>query len=220
MPTRSEHRHKPARTGAGRSPRVRARRQPAPHEAGEAERTCVVTREVAAPEHLLRICVGPDGLAWPDWRARAGGRGAWLRPRRDVLELAEAKPAILRRALDAPELGTAGLLERARATNFKVVLDLLSLCSRAGALAGGAEQVEEALRGGEALGMVLAEDASEQSVARARACAPQLPAWQVPLTKEELGRRIGKGPRAVLALRPASPSRSLVAELRRMADLR
>jgi predicted RNA-binding protein YlxR (DUF448 family) len=183
-------------------------------------RTCVVTREEHGPDALVRLCVGPDGRVEVDYRGKLGGRGAWVLPRREVVAQAEAKPAILRRALDAPEASVEGLLERVRAANLRAMLELLSLAARAGAIAGGAEQVEGAALAGALTALVVATDASERSVAHATAAAPSLPVLNVPLDRDALGQRVGKGPRAVLGLRPSAVTRALLRELRTMEGLR
>lgn len=180
-------------------------------------RTCAVTREEHSPDDLVRVLAGPDGVVEVDYRAKLGGRGAWLLPRRDVIETAEAKPAILRRALHAEGARTEGLLERVRAANLRAVLDSLSLASRAGCIASGGEQVDSTVRAGDAIALVVATDASPKSVPEAR---PNLPILTAPLDREALGQRIGKGPRAVLALRGSSVTRTLVRELHRMQELR
>ena len=183
-------------------------------------RTCVVTRTAAPAEALVRVVLGPDGQVEVDYRARLGGRGAWLLPTRAVFEQAEARPAQVARALEAEgPCRTAGLLERVRAANERAVVEYLSLCARAGALASGAEQVTAAVRGGELLGLIVASDASETSVAAALGSSG-LPAWRVPWDRETLGRRIGKGPRAVVGVRASGAARALLDQLRRMQDLR
>ncbi len=181
----------------------------------------MVTRESGPPSAFVRVLLGPDGRVEVDYHAKLGGRGAWLAPRRDVIATAEAKPGMLARALQVEGgCDTAGLLDRVRAANERAVGEMLSLSARAGALASGAEQVAAGVRGGGLLGLVVASDASPQSLDAARGSAADLPVWTVPWDKESLGLRIGKGPRAIVGLRPAAPTRALAEQLRRMHDLR
>lgn len=183
-------------------------------------RTCVVTRTPHDPDALVRVCVGPDGAACVDVRGKGAGRGAWLQATRDVLERAEARPELLRRALEVEQLAVAGLLDAAREGVFRHVLDLLSLSARAGALASGGEQVTEALRGEDVVGVILAVDASERTRADVVAAARGRPCFEVALDRVALGQRIGKGPRAAVVLRGSSVTRALARELRKMAALR
>ncbi|MEN9785686.1 MAG: hypothetical protein RLZZ299_950 [Pseudomonadota bacterium] len=183
-------------------------------------RTCVVTRTPHTPEELVRICVGPDGSACVDVRGKGPGRGAWLLATRDVLERAEARPELLRRALDVDHLAVAGLLDTARDGVMRHVLDLLSLSARAGALASGGEQVTEALRGDDVVGVILAADASARTRADVLAASRGRPCFDLTLDRVALGQRIGKGPRAAVVLRGSSITRALARELRKMAALR
>ena len=54
------------------------------------ERRCILTGERAAPEHLVRLAISPEGIVMPDVRAKAPGRGAWLGVSRAELEQAIA----------------------------------------------------------------------------------------------------------------------------------
>lgn len=184
------------------------------------ERTCIVTREAHSPEDLVRLVLGPDGRVEVDWFARAGGRGAWVLPRAALLTQLESRPGQLLRALDVERADVNGLLERARAASLRAVLDLLSLAARSGCLLGGAEALQKSLGSGDFLGIVFAADASERSVDAARAAAPGLPVWTLPIDRDALGKRIGKGARAAVALRPGAASRNLVRELRKSQGLR
>ncbi|MDP2309267.1 MAG: DUF448 domain-containing protein [Pseudomonadota bacterium] len=182
-------------------------------------RTCVVTRESGPPEALVRVVLGPDGTVEVDYRARLGGRGAWLLPRRDVIATAEAKPGLLARMLHVETCNTTGLLERVRAANERTVGELLSLSARSGALASGGDQATSAVRAGDALGLVVASDAAQTSIDAVRGDR-DLTIWTLPWDREALGHRIGKGPRAIVALRAAVVTRALAEQLRRMQDLR
>lgn len=181
-------------------------------------RTCILSRERADPDALVRLFVGPDGAAHVDWHGRWKGRGAWLTCTRAAFDELRKKPAVLQRALDAGPVDAAGLLEEARAANRAAIADLLALCARAGALVSGAD----ALAGTaptSLMALVLAADAAEASVQAATARFDALPTFRLPLDREALGHRIGKGPRAVVGVRGASPSRALLRELRRAHDL-
>jgi hypothetical protein len=157
---------------------------------------------------MVRIVVGPDAEAAVDYRGKLRGHGA----------CAEATPRLLRHALEAPELRVEGLLSRVRAANLAAVLDLLSLSARAGALVSGADAIAR-LGPGAGIAWVSASDASLATLADLPADVRALPAFELEFTREALGLRIGKGPRAAVVLRPAAPTRALLAELRRMGQL-
>ena len=86
-------------------------------------------------------------------------------------------------------------------SNSEKAAAMLGLAQRAGRIAGGALAAEKAIRGGKAYLVILAEDASANTIKK----FSNMAAWnKVPLqsclTREELGRRIGKEERSVLAV--------------------
>lgn len=42
------------------------------------DRTCIVTREAAEPDELIRFVVGPDNSIVPDLKRKLPGRGCWV----------------------------------------------------------------------------------------------------------------------------------------------
>jgi len=182
-------------------------------------RTCVVSRREAGPDELVRLVLGPDGEVFVDYRSKLGGRGAWVTARRKELEILQKKPRILGRALKG-QANPGNLLERVRAANFQALDYGLSLAARSGAVAGGKERVRAALSHGEALMLLLAEDASERLKTDLRGRARETPVLEVPMDRDTLGAKVGKGPRAALVIKRGKVGAYLVRELRRMDDLR
>ena len=186
-------------------------------------RTCIVTREALPPEALLRIVALPDGTVVVDRAGKLPGRGAWLKPERASFEAIQKKPGLLGRALKLDGLGpaaVAGLLDEARQATWAHALDLLSLSARSGCLSSGADQAHAAVSSGSALALLVADDASPQSVSAALGRHTDVPVFRLPLDRETLGYRIGKGPRAALAIRTGGPTRALLDQLRRLEALR
>ncbi|MEH3035707.1 MAG: DUF448 domain-containing protein [Sphingomonas adhaesiva] len=128
-------------------------------------RSCILTRERAAPAALVRLALAPDGRVLPDVRAKAPGRGAWIGVARAELETAIAKGRLrgqLARTLrdtdiiipdDLPALIAAALERNA--------LDRLGLESRTGTLLTGADRIETAARSGKLHALYHAADARE-----------------------------------------------------------
>ena len=174
----------------------------------------MITRERADADALVRVFAGPDGVAHVDWHGRWRGRGAWLTCSEEIFRAAMAKPGALQRALEVSALEVAGLLDEARAASDKAAFDMLALAARAGAAVSGADALErtapESL-----IAILVASDASESSVQLLERHFPEVPRFQIPADRETLGHRVGKGPRAAVGVRPAAPSRALLAELRR-----
>ena len=55
------------------------------------ERKCILSGDHAARDALVRLALSPDGEIFPDVRAKAPGRGAWIGVDRQTLEVALAK---------------------------------------------------------------------------------------------------------------------------------
>ncbi len=179
---------------------------------------CVVTRERHRTADLVHLVALEDQSVAVDRSGKLEGRGAWVRADKETLLALEKRGSPLARALKT-DIRTEGLLDRVRASNLAYILDLLSLASRAGRLASGSDQAETAAKAGEIVAFIVASDASAKSVEAATATRG-LPVYALPLDREALGLRIGKGPRAVVGLRPGGPTSPLVEQLRRMALLR
>lgn len=60
------------------------------------ERTCVACRAKVPKRDLVRIVRGPDGTVTVDWRGKAPGRGAYIGPSRECLQLALQRQALER----------------------------------------------------------------------------------------------------------------------------
>lgn len=128
-------------------------------------RTCILSRDHAPRERLVRLALAPDGRVLPDVRARAPGRGAWIGVTREALRAAMSRGKLrgaLARAFkgsdftvpdDLPDLIAAALERHA--------LDRLGLESRAGTIVTGAERIDAAARGGTLHALYHAADAGE-----------------------------------------------------------
>jgi predicted RNA-binding protein YlxR (DUF448 family) len=133
-------------------------------EAGP-ERTCILTREAAPRETLIRLALSPDGAVLPDVRAKAPGRGAWIGVDRAALDKAIANgklKAALARAFKSGDLSIAADLgQRIAEALRQQTLDRLGLEARAGNLITGTEKIEVAARRGEVALLIHAADAGE-----------------------------------------------------------
>jgi predicted RNA-binding protein YlxR (DUF448 family) len=123
------------------------------------DRTCIVTRQSADPDELIRFVVGPDGVVVPDLKRNLPGRGCWVTGERLHIEKAAARNlfsrAFRKEVVVPPDLGAMidALLARS-------ALGALGLARKAGAVALGATKVESAVRSGEALLVLHADEAS------------------------------------------------------------
>ncbi len=182
-------------------------------------RTCVVSRRRGEQSEFLRLVLSSAGEVCVDYRARLPGRGAWVSPEREAVEHLEKRPKVLSRAFKQ-QVNCQGLLDKVRAANLLAIKDCLSLATRSGVLAGGAQQVHDVLVTGEAVAVVVASDASRRAVTEIRKHAGTLPIHSLPLNRAQLGALVGKGTRAALVIRPGKVGRRLLWELDRLEALR
>lgn len=141
------------------------------------ERRCILSGDRAAPEHLVRLALSPDGALMPDVRAKAPGRGAWIGVSRAALEKAlgngKLKGALSRAfktgefvvSPDLPEL-IANALERQ-------AMERLGLEAKSSNLITGSEKIDVAARRGQVHMLLHAADAAPDG------CRKLDQAWRV-----------------------------------------
>jgi len=141
------------------------------------ERRCILSGEHAAPDHLVRLALSPDGEVMPDVRAKAPGRGAWLGVSRDELEQALANgkfKGALARAFKTGDIIIANdLAARLDVALQQQAMDRLGLEARASNLITGSEKIEVAARRGQVRMLMHAADAA------ADGCRKLDQAWRV-----------------------------------------
>ncbi|KQZ12771.1 DNA-binding protein [Mesorhizobium sp. Root554] len=161
------------------------------------DRTCIVTRQNAETDELIRFVVGPDSSVVPDIKRTLPGRGCWVTADRLHIDKAAAKGhfarAFRKQVTVSPELGAMvdALLARS-------VLGALGLARKAGAIALGAAKVDGAVRSGKALLVIHAVEASEDGVrkiSQARRATvhlggPAIPAYKL-FSEAELSLALG-----------------------------
>ena len=129
------------------------------------ERTCILTRDAASPDRLIRLALAPDGRVLPDVRAKAPGRGAWIGVSADALATAQQKGKLrgaLARAFKTGEIIIPDdLPQRIADALERNARDRLGLESRAGNLLTGSDRIEEAARAGRLHALYHAADARE-----------------------------------------------------------
>lgn len=119
----------------------------AARRSGEPARRCIVTREAASPDELIRFVLAPDGGVVPDLKRRLPGRGVWVGLDRSRLETAVRKN-LFARALRAPARADAGLPDLVDRLLVEDLVGALGLARKAGQAVTGFDQVERAARRG------------------------------------------------------------------------
>lgn len=156
-----------------------------------------MTRAHGQPGDLIRFVAAPDGTVVADLKRNLPGRGCWVGAERKLVEKAAAKN-LFARALKAPVKAPPDLAEQVDSLLLRTALGALGLARKAGAVALGATKVETAVRGGKAIAVLHAREASEDGVrklaaarkAAAHAAKRQLPAYRL-FSEAELSLSLG-----------------------------
>jgi predicted RNA-binding protein YlxR (DUF448 family) len=202
-------------------------------------RRCIVTRAVRPRSALLRFVVDPGGGIVPDVDERLPGRGLWLSPSRDMIEMAARKRAFARAArqqVSVPE----DLGDRVAMLLTRRCLDLLALARRAGQVVWGFDSVRTRLKEGAGTGtrtgprapalLFAARDGSADSrakiaalaaaVAEADGRADRAPALIAGLASDELGQPLGRDHAVHVAVDQGRLADSLLESCGRLAGFR
>ena len=127
-------------------------------------RSCILTRERGTRDTLVRLVLDPDGVVWPDVRAKAPGRGAWIGVTRAGLEAAIAKKRLrgaLARAFKGSDFTIPDdLPDRIESALHRQAMDRLGLESKSGTLLTGSDKIAAAARSGQLAALYHAADAS------------------------------------------------------------
>ena len=176
-------------------------------------RTCVSCRARKDPAALLWLGWVPEtGLRVGPWQR--SGRGAWVCLSLPCLQ--GLRPKGLARALRVSEIPQRALRElpgAARTHLDQELQGLLARCARAGLVESGAARAQQALTSGQAVALVWATDASPQTI-QALQAGDHVPHGVIGLDRAALGGLLGRGPRAVLAVRGGRPATPLACRLR------
>lgn len=140
------------------------RHDPTDRPQDEPSRTCILARDTTLRSGLVRLVLSPDGEVWPDVRAKAPGRGAWIGVTRAEFEEAQAKGRLkgaLARAFKTGDFRIPDdLAERIEIELRRNALDRLGLEAKSGMLVTGGERIDSAARSGQLHALYHASDAS------------------------------------------------------------
>jgi predicted RNA-binding protein YlxR (DUF448 family) len=130
-------------------------------------RTCIVTRDVLDPSHLVRFVADPDGIVVPDLKRNLPGRGVWVTATKSCVEQAVAKSAFSRslKSKARADENLPGLVENLL---FDAALGALGFARKAGQCITGSGKVEAAIRSGKASAVLHALDGAEDGLRKIR----------------------------------------------------
>ena len=186
-------------------------------EAEAGERRCIVSRESAPREGLVRFVRGPEDTVVPDLAENLPGRGVWVSAERAKVETARQKN-LFAQAFRAPAKAPADLAARIEKLLADRAVALIGFARRADALFFGRDAVKAAIAEGRA-GLLLAATDSD-----GRDAADLARRWRgerfAVLTAAELGAALGREHVVHVALAPGRLAESLARELRRLMGFR
>lgn len=139
-------------------------------------RTCVVTREAASPDTLLRFVEAPDGTVMPDLKRSLPGRGVWISAEAETVRQAQ-KRNLFARALKKAVTVPPDLADKVDALLRRDCLQGLSLANKAGAVITGFAKVEAVCRAAEAVLLLHAAEAGDDGVAKLTRAAAKGLEW-------------------------------------------
>ena len=157
------------------------------------QRQCVGCREMKDKRALIRAVKSPQGEVSLDFTGKKPGRGAYVCPNSECLKRA-------RWTRPSPRASTKKWKRRWQTVDK--LLNLIGLAKKAGKLEVGEEPVGAAARSKHARLILIASDAADNTRRRALHFgeAGECICLEIPPTKEDLGRALGRTSCALLAL--------------------
>ncbi len=166
------------------------------------QRTCAGCGTNFDQDTLVRVVLSPERTVELDYNRKVPGRGAYFFPHRDCLDRAVKRKAFLRTLrAEGGSVDADRLWETLVRANREQLENGLRLALKAGAVVSGSNNVRAALSGEGVRMILLADDASEntreqfESTAAARGIS-----FARALNQDDIGRILGKAPRAVVAI--------------------
>jgi uncharacterized protein len=178
---------------------------------------CIVTREEADEDALVRFARAPDGTVVPDLQAKLPGRGVWVKCSRSTLNDAIKRQAFARGFEEdckvpdeLPDM--VGNLLRKQAVNQ------VSLARKAGTAVQGFTKVEEAVRKGGIRVLLHTEGAGEDGVSKLDRLAGNKTVIANSFRSDEMDLAFGRPNVIHAAIAASGLADRLVVHLQRMAS--
>ena len=181
------------------------------------ERKCIATGDVLAKNRLIRFVISPDGQVFPDVAGKLPGRGIYVSPTREALELA-AKKNLFSRAAKAQVTVPDALPDFVEDQIARRVVNLVSLARKGGKAVSGYEKVKDWLQKEEALILLQASDGSERG--KSKLSTPYGGKFIGWLTADELGQAFGRQTVIHAALGAGGLAQRVVEEAAKLKGLR
>jgi uncharacterized protein len=196
-------------------------RAAAPDEGEAPERTCVVTRQIRAPDELIRFVLGPDNAVVPDLKRKLPGRGVWVGLSRALVAQA-VKKQLFSRGLREKASASPDLPDLIETLLRRDAAQGLALANKAGLVTTGFAKVESAIASGKIAALVHAVDGAPDGKRKLRQALRRRFGDHMPpdfdlLATEELDSALGRGNVVHAALGLGAAAKVFLASARRLA---
>ncbi len=126
-------------------------------------RTCIVTREEAEADALIRFVAAPDGTVTPDLKRKLPGRGVWVGARKALVETA-IKRGLFARGLKSEAKASETLADEVEKLLEASALSALGLAKKAGLVITGFAKVDGNVRQGNVFLLMHGTDAAADGI--------------------------------------------------------
>jgi predicted RNA-binding protein YlxR (DUF448 family) len=183
------------------------------------QRTCLACRTAADKQTMLRYVLSPSGEVLVDYRQKLPGRGAYTCCQLECVERAVQRKGFQRAfSNDALPVDSATLITTIHQTLEQRLVNLLGVARKAGRLLIGANQVEDALKHGKRLGLlVITVDASAATEKKLVARANNVEMIRL-MDKMALGALCGKSQTSAVGLKVDDLTASILSEVTRFRE--
>ncbi len=154
-------------------------------------RRCIQTGDLLPKERLIRFAIAPDGTVTPDILQKLPGRGLWLTCDKAVVAQAVGSKKTFARAARRQVKLAANLPETLEQLLLQQVLSRLAIACKAGQLCFGFDTVQRGMQAGQVHAVVVAVDAAENALSKARGWAHEVPVYWF-ATREVLSKALGR----------------------------
>jgi uncharacterized protein len=178
---------------------------------------CIVTRQEADEDALIRFARAPDGTVVPDLQAKLPGRGVWVSCSRRLLGEAVKRQAFSRGFEEDCKIPDE-LPDRVSTLLRKQAVNQLSLARKAGLVVQGFMKVEEALRKTTVKLLLHAGNAGEDGVSKLDRLASAKTVISNSFRSDEMDLAFGRSNVIHAAVAASGLADRLVVYLQRMAE--
>jgi predicted RNA-binding protein YlxR (DUF448 family) len=142
-------------------------------------RMCALTRQVRPIDELIRFVVGPAGDVVVDLKRRLPGRGLWISASQSALSAA-AKRGVFSKGFKRDIRPSLTFGEDVRLLMVRGAIEALAMAAKARQVVSGFTRVENALKRGEAIGLIHASDGSPDGIRKLDGLGSSLSAAENP----------------------------------------